>query len=311
MLDYYEILEVHPKASQEVIKKAYQVLAKKYHPDVSSYGREYSEEKIKEINKAYEVLSDPVKRAEYDRMYFSAKQEKAYQADDNTEQKDTYQTEEHPKQDSTYWANDNTEPHYGNDVTDESGSKKWFIIVGVVVLVAYFLFGGNSSPKKETAISPRNESSSSSDLSHLLVERNPSPPVYSNTSRDSESIHKMLTGEINISLGDEAVNFFRSYHMAITNKNYRFAYGCLGSQLQRELGGYNKYVSGFSNTVSSVVQDAYIESAQGDTVCAGYVLLAKDKGSNNNITQQRFRGEVVLKRINGLWKIVDNRANRI
>ena len=178
-------------------------------------------------------------------------------------------------------------------------------------MLAYFLFGGNSSQKKEMATSPRNVSSSSSDLSHLLVERNPSPPVYSNTGRDSESIHKMLTGQINISLGDEAVNFFRSYHMAITNKNYRVAYGCLGSQLQRELGGYNKYVSGFSNTVSSVVQDAYIASAQGDTVRVGYVLLAKDKDANYNIIQQRFRGEVVLKKINGLWKIVDNHANRI
>ena len=49
MLDYYEILEVHPKASQEIIKKAYLTLAKKYHPDTTSYESAYSEQKIKQI----------------------------------------------------------------------------------------------------------------------------------------------------------------------------------------------------------------------------------------------------------------------
>lgn len=73
MLDYYEILEVHPKASQEIIKKAYLTLAKKYHPDTTSYESAYSEQKIKQINEAYAVLSNPDKRSAYDRYYFSKK----------------------------------------------------------------------------------------------------------------------------------------------------------------------------------------------------------------------------------------------
>ena len=64
---YYEILEVSEKASNEVIEKAYKVLAKKYHPDLYS-GKEksFAEEKMKEINYAYEVLGNEEKRNAYD-----------------------------------------------------------------------------------------------------------------------------------------------------------------------------------------------------------------------------------------------------
>ncbi|NMP24003.1 DnaJ C-terminal domain-containing protein [Sulfobacillus harzensis] len=63
--DYYQVLEVDEKADQATIKKAYHRLARKYHPDVSGKA---GEEKFKEINEAYEALSDPKKRAEYDRL---------------------------------------------------------------------------------------------------------------------------------------------------------------------------------------------------------------------------------------------------
>ena len=66
--DYYEILGVDRKASLEEIKKAYRNLAKKYHPDLNPKNRKEAEEKFKEIAEAYEVLSDPQKRAQYDRF---------------------------------------------------------------------------------------------------------------------------------------------------------------------------------------------------------------------------------------------------
>lgn len=68
MENYYDILEVSPKASRQIIDKAYKVLAKKYHPDANSEDKkEWAEEKFKKINEAYEVISDEQKRVEYDR----------------------------------------------------------------------------------------------------------------------------------------------------------------------------------------------------------------------------------------------------
>jgi molecular chaperone DnaJ len=67
MKDYYRILGVPRDASQEEIKKAYRRLALKYHPDRNPNDKE-AEERFKEINEAYACLSDPEKRARYDRF---------------------------------------------------------------------------------------------------------------------------------------------------------------------------------------------------------------------------------------------------
>jgi molecular chaperone DnaJ len=64
--DYYEILGVSRDADKEDIKRAYRRLARKYHPDVNK--EEGAEERFKEINRAYEVLSEPEMRARYDRF---------------------------------------------------------------------------------------------------------------------------------------------------------------------------------------------------------------------------------------------------
>lgn len=63
--DYYEILGVDKNASQKEIKSAYRKLAKKYHPDLNQ-GDSKAQEKLKEINEAYEVLSDKDKKQKYD-----------------------------------------------------------------------------------------------------------------------------------------------------------------------------------------------------------------------------------------------------
>lgn len=67
MKNYYEILEVSQNASPEVIEKAYKTLVKKYHPDLQPQEEKAnSENKIKEINEAYEILSDKLKKEKYD-----------------------------------------------------------------------------------------------------------------------------------------------------------------------------------------------------------------------------------------------------
>ncbi len=69
--DYYEVLGVDKNADEEAIKKAYRVLAKKYHPDMNP-GDKDAEAKFKEASEAYAVLSDPQKKAQYDQFGHAA-----------------------------------------------------------------------------------------------------------------------------------------------------------------------------------------------------------------------------------------------
>jgi len=68
--DYYEVLGVLKSSSADDIKKAYRKLARQYHPDVNK--SHDAEAKFKELNEAYEVLSDDDKRAAYDRFGHAA-----------------------------------------------------------------------------------------------------------------------------------------------------------------------------------------------------------------------------------------------
>jgi curved DNA-binding protein CbpA len=72
MKDYYHILQVHPEASQEVLNGAYRSLVKQFHPDkFHTHRKEAMNAKMREINEAYQVLSNSQTRADYDRRYQS------------------------------------------------------------------------------------------------------------------------------------------------------------------------------------------------------------------------------------------------
>ena len=90
MKDYYELLEVSQNASDEVIARAYKVLAKKYHPDMNPENPKEAEAKFKEITEAYEILSDPTKKKSYDNELNFEKEAKEYK-EKKTEEKVEYE----------------------------------------------------------------------------------------------------------------------------------------------------------------------------------------------------------------------------
>ena len=98
--NYYEILGVTKKASSEEIKRAYRALARKYHPDRNP-GNKIAEEKFKDINEAYEVLSDATKRLEYDQASQSRGKRTSYNPFDpfsrSTSPRSTTATTERPR----------------------------------------------------------------------------------------------------------------------------------------------------------------------------------------------------------------------
>ena len=76
--DYYEILGIVPEADAQLIKRTYRQLARQYHPDLNP-GNQSAEERFKQLNEAYEMLSDPEHRRQYDeyRRYWLAQKNAA------------------------------------------------------------------------------------------------------------------------------------------------------------------------------------------------------------------------------------------
>lgn len=95
MLNLYEILEVSEKASKEVIDKAYHVLAKKYHPDLQQgEAKQKAEEKMKQINAAYEILGNDEKRKEYDAKLEAKKLEERQRREKRQQEEIQYKQEQ-------------------------------------------------------------------------------------------------------------------------------------------------------------------------------------------------------------------------
>ena len=149
MKDYYKILQVAPDASTEVIQMAYKAIAKKYHPDLNPGQEEAAQEKMKDVNEAYEILSDKDKRWQYDQIYY--RQEK-------TEQKTSYSEPEPPKGAQTHSAQSRDEqtcaapvdptPEDKEKTSSGKGCAKTgcgCLVVFVVLFILIGLFGGSSS----------------------------------------------------------------------------------------------------------------------------------------------------------------------
>lgn len=103
--NYYDILQVNKNASPEIIEKAYKVLAKKYHPDLQTEeNKKQAEEILKEINEAYEVLSNPQKKKEYDLFFAEQKQTVLENEGTNSSDKNNFysQTDDFSKTDFVF-----------------------------------------------------------------------------------------------------------------------------------------------------------------------------------------------------------------
>ena len=174
MENYYEILEVSPNASPEIIEKAYKVLAKKYHPDANEEDKkQWAEEQFKKINKAYEILSNEDTKKEYDMQYKNQEENKMqdynkllneieilktrlayYENKENIwnkqeESKDTYSAmqNEESNENENYYQYENTneqysqENSYNNNVKKENfitriGKNIIAIILTIIVILA-------------------------------------------------------------------------------------------------------------------------------------------------------------------------------
>lgn len=112
--NYYKILEVDSGASPEVIEKAYKALAKKYHPDLQEESqKEAAGEKLKLINEAYDVLSDPTSRAEYDKKL----------AEENTFNNTNYSNENMNNNSNNMYQNSNS--NYNNNMYQQNGNYNY------------------------------------------------------------------------------------------------------------------------------------------------------------------------------------------
>ena len=127
MNNYYEILEVSKNASKEIIEKAYKVLAKKYHPDLQQ-GEEIkkAEEKMKQINEAYEILSDDEKRKQYDIKLEQIEQEKIRKIQEQAinSQNSTKNLENEETYNNNYNSNYNREYRSEKTLTKEEFKKQ-------------------------------------------------------------------------------------------------------------------------------------------------------------------------------------------
>lgn len=138
--DYYELLQVHPKASADIIKKAYQTLAKKYHPDLSKLPPEEASRHMSELNEAYRILSDPSARRAYDE---ARRQEQHQVRELPREQQAVHQDKIPPRSARRH----HSHKQETAKVHDLAGRKLKLILIAVIVLLLggmiWFLFAGD------------------------------------------------------------------------------------------------------------------------------------------------------------------------
>jgi len=154
-LTYYEVLNIKKNATDKEIKNAYRALAKKYHPDTYEGNKSVAEEKMKQINEAYDVLSNKELKEQYDEQFRVRKVETKNEA--NYQQAYyNYETEEYRSPDPreadyrnyyNYSPEDeyNFEPEYDfsklTKIFEGSAIKIVFALIGVISILTFLILG--------------------------------------------------------------------------------------------------------------------------------------------------------------------------
>ncbi len=163
MKDYYEILQVHPKASSDVIKKAYITLAKKYHPDTTDLDSETAQQMMKDLNEAYAVLSDSSRRAAYDQELNN--QTNTQERANNTEK----EKEEEPE---TY------QPHYTTATVKEPSKNNKWLYIGILAAVIIGLFYYSGDTKLRSSNTAKTTTAANNVQQKIPEATKPITPVY-------------------------------------------------------------------------------------------------------------------------------------
>lgn len=136
MKNYYEILQIKNFATDREIKKAFRQLAIKYHPDKNK-GRKDYEERFKEIASAYEILSDPIKKRDFD---FRFSQQNLNDTRQETSRPTTKTESKRP-----------TEPKNNSKEKEEKSLKvPLFWILAIIIFIIYLISNSDSGTKTTT-----------------------------------------------------------------------------------------------------------------------------------------------------------------
>ncbi|MCD2502520.1 DnaJ domain-containing protein [Clostridium sp. NSJ-145] len=165
--DYYDILGIPINASEQEVKNAYRILAKKYHPDLNKENTTFYEKKFKQVSEAYDVLKDNDKREKYDKLYniyYSINIDNNYDKEDKI---DNFENEQKTKSKHCSQNYKEKTSGYENDVNNDNkksdyqinkknndsikdifkDSKETFVILMVAVLIIFFVIAESSLNK--------------------------------------------------------------------------------------------------------------------------------------------------------------------
>jgi len=184
---------------------------------------------------------------------------------------------------------------YTKNLNDEKWTRTMLIILEIMILIV--------------ALGPLFK-----DAPDESVKQAPPPPAIEQSVApapipESESIQNELIEESFSE--DEARQAFINYHQNITNKNYNLAYEALTSEQKQYVGDFNHYVAGYSDTISSTVDDMSMISSEGNTITFSYNLTAQDNFQGNRIKIQKFAGQVTLVKVDTQWLILHAKSTKV